>query len=113
MLTVNVKTSVSLPHPSPEKCRALSLATAAAVLASSEPYVPYRTGKLCESGHVRSERDGAVVVWDVSYAKECYEAHRPFSREVHPLATARWVEAARATDGEVWEKTARKAFLET
>ncbi len=63
-----------------------------AVLASCEPFVPYRTGRLCKSG--RATGDGRVV-WAADYARDCYYASRAFSKKHHPRACAGWFEAAK------------------
>ena len=73
-----------------------------AVLTSSTPYVPYRTGALSNSGTVTE--DG--VVWTADYAQKCYYAKRPFSKTHHPLAQAGWFEAAKAVDLDTWCQTA-------
>lgn len=77
-----------------------------AVLASSTPYVPYRTGNLAGSGGVTEEG----VVWTADYARKCYYAKTPFSKEKHPLAQAGWFEAAKAVDLELWRQTAANAL---
>lgn len=71
-----------------------------AVLASCDPYVPYRTGRLARSGTA----SGGIVSWTAPYAHDCYYANRPFRREVHPLAVAGWFEAAKAVDLEIWRR---------
>ena len=77
-----------------------------AVLASCEPYVPYRTGRLARSGTA----SGGIVSWTAPYAHDCYYAQRPFRREKHPLATAGWFEAAKAVDRDVWQRAVVDAF---
>lgn len=80
----------------------------AAVLRSSEPFVPYRTGRLCASGHasenIRLSGSGAEgeVSWDAPYASQCYTAEWRFGRQHHPLACARWFEAAKAAELPLW-----------
>ena len=75
------------------------------VLASSEEFVPYRTGRLMRSGHVE-EKSGShnTVVYSASYASECYYATHPFSKKKHPKATARWFEAAKSAYLDRWKR---------
>lgn len=72
-----------------------------AVLTSSTPYVPYRTGALSNSGTVT---DGGVA-WTADHAQKCYYARTSFSKAKHPLAQAGWFEAAKSADGELWRQT--------
>lgn len=89
---------------------AVGRALGEAVIRSSEPYVPYRTGRLASSVTLDVGEDGAGEVrWTAPYAQECYVASRPFSKKVHPLATARWFEAAKAADGPLWIAAAQEA----
>lgn len=91
----------------PDACRELEKA----VLKSCEPYVPYRTGKLFRSGHPSGSGTGGSVTWSASYASECYYARRSFGKRVHPHATARWFEAAKAADLENWCRTAASVLI--
>lgn len=75
-----------------------------AVLESCEPYVPFRTGELCRSGHASGTGYTGSVTWSAPHAAECYYASRSFGRRIHPHATARWFEAAKAADLESWRK---------
>ncbi|MBO7404240.1 MAG: hypothetical protein J6V24_04700 [Clostridia bacterium] len=89
---------------------AVGRALGEAVIASSEPYVPWRTGRLASSVTLNVREDGTGEVrWTAPYAEECYYASRPFSRRIHPLATARWFEAAKAADSPAWIAAAQGA----
>ncbi|MBQ7922289.1 MAG: hypothetical protein IJ325_06900 [Clostridia bacterium] len=88
------------------RAKAAAQAMRQAVLDSSTPYVPYRTGALAASGSITEEG----VAWTADHAQKCYYAKRPFSREKHPLAQAGWFEAAKAVDLELWRQTAAKAL---
>ena len=83
-----------------------------AVLASCEPYVPYRTGELCRSGHASGSGSAGSVTWSAPHAAECYYARRSFQKKIHPHATARWFEAAKAAELESWRKTAAAALTD-
>jgi len=85
----------------------------AAVLKSCEPYVPYRTGELCRSGHPSGAGSEGAVTWSASHAAECYYASRSFGKKIHPHATARWFEAAKAADLESWRRAAAAALTDT
>lgn len=80
------------------------------VLASCEPYVPYRTGELCRSGHPSGSGSTGSVTWSAPHASECYYARRSFGKKFHPHATSRWFEAAKAADLEQWRRTVSSAL---
>ena len=81
-----------------------------AVLTSAEPYVPYRTGELCRSGHPTGNGHVGQVTWSAPHASECYYARRSFGKKFHPLAVSRWFEAAKAADLEKWRSLAASAL---
>lgn len=57
------------------------------------PYVSYDTGAL-----YRHVEIAPGEIWhQVSYAKKVYEGDFNFRKDVHPLATGRWDEAAQPT----------------
>ncbi len=70
------------------------------VIASCEPFVPYRTGELCRS--VVEDEGGRRIVYTAEHASSCYYATRPFSKRKHPSATAHWFEAAKSVDMTKW-----------
>ena len=86
-------------------------AVEAAVLNSCEPFVPYRTGELCRSGHASGSGAQGSVTWSASHSAKCYYASRSFGKKIHPRATARWFEAAKAADLEQWRKAAADALM--
>ena len=56
------------------------------------PWYPYRTGKLMNDVTIEAKK----IEYNVDYAKYVYEMeHANFNKSVHPLATAKWDEAAR------------------
>ena len=56
-----------------------------------EPYVPYRTGRLCNDVTVRPFK----IEYNAPYANEVYNnVYMNFNKEKHPLATAKWDEVA-------------------
>lgn len=88
------------------RLREAAAALGEAVIASSDPYVPYRTGNLASSvSYEAGEGCRGTVRWSAPYAAECYTAARPFSRKIHPLATARWFEAAKSESLAAWQGT--------
>ena len=54
------------------------------------PYVPYDTGALC----LNVEISPGEIRHTASYAQQVYEGDFDFRKDVHPLATGRWDEAA-------------------
>ena len=56
------------------------------------PYVPWDTGAL----YRQVEISPAEIWHTVSYAERMYEGGYDFRKDVHPLATGRWDEAAKA-----------------
>lgn len=86
---------------------AAQAALAAAVLRDCTPYVPMDTGELAASGVAV---DGAVE-WRAGHARAVYYGEgRAFRRDRHPLACARWFEAARAAQAGAWAEEARAAW---
>ena len=77
-----------------------------AVIASCEPFVPYRTGELCRSAVAVGTGTEGMVVYTAPHASLCYYADRPFSGKHHPRACAHWFEAAKAADLSRWIQTA-------
>lgn len=57
------------------------------------PYVPWDTGALYRQVEILP----GEVRHRVSYAKKVYEGGFNFRKDVHPLATGRWDEAAKET----------------
>lgn len=111
MLRMNVKYSMpAMLSETQARIPAALRRLETAVLASCEPYVPYRTGALCRSGHPSGSGASGSVTWSASHAAECYYARRSFGKKHHPHATSRWFEAAKAADLEAWRKTAADAL---
>lgn len=89
---------------------AASAALQRAVIASCEPFVPYRTGELCRSASASGVGRNGTVVYTAPHASLCYYADRPFSRKHHPHACARWFEAAKSADLERWKRVTADAL---
>lgn len=103
MLKVDVQVSAAVGAKLLSRVPQAKRALAQAVLAASEPYVPYNTGELCRSGQAG---DGTVT-YTAGHAAKCYYSSRPFRKTKHPQACAQWFEAAKAVSLEDWrQKTA-------
>ena len=64
-----------------------------------EPYVPYNTGRLCSDVTVRPYE----ITYNAPYAGTVYsDLKRNFRKDKHPLAAARWDEAAMPAVHEYW-----------
>lgn len=83
-----------------------------AVIASCDPFVPYRTGELCRSAVPMGSGADGMVVYTAPHAALCYYAERPFSKKVHPQACAHWFEAAKAADLAKWAAAAASALTD-
>ncbi len=83
-----------------------------AVIASCDPFVPYRTGELCRSAVPMGSGEDGMVVYTAPHAALCYYAERPFSKKVHPQACAHWFEAAKAADLAKWIAAAASALTD-
>lgn len=57
------------------------------------PYVPFDTGTLAESVNISAD----CIEYRAPYASSVYSQNRNFRKDKHPLATARWDEAAEPT----------------
>ena len=56
-----------------------------------EPYVPYRTGRLCNDVTVKPFK----IEYNAPYSGDVYNnVNMNFNKEKHPLATAKWDEVA-------------------
>lgn len=89
------------------RAKAAERALSGRVLSDCEPFVPYDTGALSQSGVVGE----GVIVYDVPYAQVVYHgAGMRFQTEKHPLATAAWFEAAKAAHAAEWVRAAGEAF---
>lgn len=112
-----VKVTVSFPGGGMDKMLSSRIPAASrelqrAVIASCEPFVPYRTGELCRSAEASGTGMQGTVVYTASHAARCYYAERPFSRKVHPQACARWFEAAKAADLGLWRQRTAAVLAE-
>ena len=58
-----------------------SLRLQQAVIASCEPFVPYRTGELCRSAVPEGEGPSGRIVYAAPHASRCYYAERPFRKK--------------------------------
>ena len=83
-----------------------------AVIASCEPFVPYRTGELCRSAVPEGKGSSGRIVYTAPHASRCYYAERPFSKKVHPQACAHWFEAAKAADLAAWTDAVAAALTD-
>lgn len=82
------------------------------IIRSCEPFVPYRTGELCRSASAvydGNSGDGWII-YSAKHAARCYYAERPFCKKYHPLASARWFEAAKRGDMRKWTDAAAGAL---
>ena len=74
------------------------------VLKDCDPYVPFRTGKLAQSGITGTKIGSGKVIYSAAHAKGCYYAvNRRFSKSAHPQACAQWFEKAKAAKCKAWE----------
>lgn len=72
------------------------------VLNDCEPYVPYRTGALTQSG--KAADGGGLIVYTAHYAKKQYYGSFSHAPGVHPKATRKWFETAKAVNQAKWIK---------
>ena len=70
-----------------------------------QPFVPMDTGMLANNADVYVENGAGVVHYVSPYAHRMYEGEGfDFSREAHPLATARWDKAMMQARGAEFTK---------
>lgn len=73
------------------------------VLRDSQPYVPYLTGYLMNSGNTGTVIGSGEIEYNAPYAKAVYYGvHRNFSKLKHPQASAQWFEKAKAAKLKDW-----------
>ena len=95
-----------------DRAKAAVVKLADEVLASSEEFVPYRTGRLMRTVHTETKGSShASIVYSAPYASECYYANHPFNPRKHPKATARWFEAAKSAYLDRWKWTVAVALM--
>ncbi len=77
------------------KAKRLAVMTTAMCLKKeAEPYVRWQTGATARSAD-RSDFAKGLIKYDTPYARYAYYNERSrVTRDVHPLASARWVEVA-------------------
>ena len=76
-----------------------------------EPYVPFDSGKLCESAVAEVKNGRPCVRYDAPYAAKVYEGDGlNFKREKHPLACSRWDSAMFAAKKEELYRRIRRAY---
>ena len=86
--------------------------TAENALSDTEPYVPYETGELRESGEARVAGDRAYLEYGGNASREYariqyYNAlnHETAQNAVHaPKASDHWVERSQADNGDRWAR---------
>ena len=73
------------------------------VLKDSDPFVPFRTGNLRNSGITGTVLGSGNVVYSAPYSKPMYYGvHFNFSKVKHPQACAQWFEKAKALKKKAW-----------
>ena len=78
------------------------------VLKDCDPYVPFRTGNLRNSGIRGTVLGSGRVIYNAPYAAACYYGHFNFSRAKHPQATRQWFEKAKAANKSKWISGTKK-----
>lgn len=79
------------------------------VLKDSNVYVPRDEGDLERSSQTATVIGSGEVRWETPYAAAQYYGKPNKSRDVHPLATMRWFEAAKAANKAAWLRVIKKA----
>ena len=70
-------------------------AVAMSLKKEADPYVRWQTGTTFKSAAIASDFANGKIVYDTPYAKMAYYNERSrVSKDVHPLACARWAEVA-------------------
>lgn len=73
------------------------------VLKDSDPFVPFRTGNLRNSGITGTVLGSGKVVYSAPYSKKMYYGFNfNFSKVKHPQACAQWFEKAKAIKKKAW-----------
>ena len=75
------------------------------VAKDSEPFVPLRSGILTRSVMASIRTPDDALIYNTIYARRMYYGdHYAFRRDVHPQASARWFEKAKAIHKPKWLK---------
>ena len=70
------------------------------------PFIPYKTGRLIDSGHVvNSGKDEVAVAWNASNKGFDYAREQYYHEHNHPIqGTDHWDKAAMAYSGDIFAK---------
>ena len=99
-LKINTKMTVARFHPKYEQAQKF---LDSEVLRDSQPYVPFRTGYLMESGNTGTVIGSGEIVYNAPYARRMYYGTGyNFSKAKHPQASAQWFEKAKAVKLKDW-----------
>lgn len=72
-----------------------------AIMADTDPYVPFQEGTL--SGSVLRSSSPGMLVYDTAYARRLfYNPQYSFSRSFHPLAGGDWFGRSKADNKDKW-----------
>ena len=72
------------------------------VLKDSDQYVPFRTGKLAQSGIIGTVIGSGKVIYNAPYARRLYYGNYNFYKEEHKRASSQWFEKAKAVNKPKW-----------
>ena len=78
------------------------------VLKDSDQYVPFRTGKLAQSGIIGTVIGSGKVIYNAPYARRLYYGNHNFNKSKHPQASSQWFEKAKAANKKKWLNGAEK-----
>lgn len=78
------------------------------VLKDSDPYVPFRTGKLAQSGIIGTVIGSGKIIYNAPYAKKMYYGNHNFNKSKHPQASSQWFEKAKAAKKSAWTEGVNK-----
>lgn len=98
MISVNVKEHLDL-KAIVQKAEAAKrkgvMAVAMSLKKEADPYVRWQTGATFRSAAVASDSQNGKIIYDTPYARYAYYNERSkVTKDVHPLACARWAEVA-------------------
>ena len=83
----------------------------AAVMADTDPYVPFDEGTL--SGSVARASEPGMLVYDTPYARRLfYNPQYRFSRQHHPLAGGDWFGRSKADNSRKWVADVERVIKE-
>lgn len=83
------------------------------VMKDTDKFVRFRTGMLARSVQLATTIGSGKVIYDTPYAQRAYYSEDSYvTKDVHPKATAKWLEHSKEENMKTWTDIVRKILRE-